>query len=101
VGCRDERIEEGFNVVEAVELGRVLEVRAVRVLVAVTELHECLVGPRIFEQDGHVDDAGFPLVVLDVGRRFDLFELCDHLVRMDDAGIDAKHVGRRWPGSSQ
>ena len=52
--------------VVAVDAGRVLEVGRVRVLVAVAEAHQGLVGPGVFHHHGHVNDPRLELETLDV-----------------------------------
>src|SRR5919112_6058519 len=62
----EERLDKVFLRVETVYARRVLEVGGVRVLVAVAEAHQSLVGPGVFHHDRHVNDSGLELEAADV-----------------------------------
>jgi hypothetical protein len=87
------RIDEVVDRVEVVDARGVLEVRRVGVLMAVAEVHQRLVGPRVVVEHGEVDDSGVPRVLGDVRLGGDVLEFRYHGVRLNHVRVELHHVG--------
>ena len=91
------RLHEAVDAVEVVDARGVFDVGALRVLVALAEAHQGLVGPGIVVEDRDLDDAGLQHRIRLVRALLQPLQLGQHVVRADLVRIELdleRGVGR-------